>query len=96
MIHDKQVNESYFSTFNCFFIRYVILTFRPSEHCKPVFLKLGSEKGCQGFRETKTRNDGRVLLAVQNLHVQGDSNMTGTNCDLFTHKSSWSYLNHLV
>ena len=22
--------------------------------------------------------------------------MTGTNCDLFTHKSSWSYLNHLV
>jgi hypothetical protein len=22
--------------------------------------------------------------------------MTGTNCDLFTHKSSWSYLIHLV
>jgi hypothetical protein len=22
--------------------------------------------------------------------------MTGTNCDLFTHKSSRSYLNHLV
>jgi hypothetical protein len=22
--------------------------------------------------------------------------MTGTNCDLFTHKSSWSYSNHLV
>jgi hypothetical protein len=29
-------------------------------------------------------------------HVQGASNMTGTNCDLFTHKSSRSYLNHLV
>jgi hypothetical protein len=29
-------------------------------------------------------------------HVQGGSNMTGTNCDLFTHKSSRSYLNHLV
>jgi hypothetical protein len=28
--------------------------------------------------------------------VQGGSNMTGTNCDLFTHKSSRSYLNHLV
>jgi hypothetical protein len=28
--------------------------------------------------------------------IQGDSNMTGTNCDLFTHKSSRSYLNHLV
>jgi hypothetical protein len=22
--------------------------------------------------------------------------MTGTNCDFFTHKESWSYLNHLV
>jgi hypothetical protein len=30
------------------------------------------------------------------FHVQGVSNMTGTNCDLFTHKSSRSYLNHLV
>ena len=29
-------------------------------------------------------------------NVQGGSNMTGTNCDLFTHKSSRSYLNHLV
>jgi hypothetical protein len=30
------------------------------------------------------------------LEIQGGSNMTGTNCDLFTHKSSRSYLNHLV
>jgi hypothetical protein len=30
------------------------------------------------------------------FHIQGSSNMTGTNCDLFTHKSSRSYLNHLV
>jgi hypothetical protein len=28
--------------------------------------------------------------------IQGGSNMTGTNCDLFTNKSSRSYLNHLV
>jgi hypothetical protein len=28
--------------------------------------------------------------------ILGGSNMTGTNCDLFTHKSSRSYLNHLV
>jgi hypothetical protein len=27
---------------------------------------------------------------------QGGSNMTGTNCDLFTHKSFRSYLNHLI
>jgi hypothetical protein len=30
------------------------------------------------------------------VKVQGGSNVTGTNCDLFTHKSSRSYLNHLV
>jgi hypothetical protein len=30
------------------------------------------------------------------LYIQGGSNMTGTNCDLFTHRSSRSYLNHLV
>jgi hypothetical protein len=30
------------------------------------------------------------------IDIQGGSNMTGTNCDLFTHKSSRSYLNHLV
>jgi hypothetical protein len=30
------------------------------------------------------------------VNVQGGSNMTGKNCDLFTHKSSRSYLNHLV
>jgi hypothetical protein len=29
-------------------------------------------------------------------NVQGGSNRTGTNCDLFTHKQSRSYLNHLV
>jgi len=28
--------------------------------------------------------------------VQGGSNMTGTDCGLFTHKQSRSYLNHLV
>jgi hypothetical protein len=28
--------------------------------------------------------------------VQGGSNMTGTNCGLFTHNQSRSYLNHLV
>ena len=35
-----------------------------------VFLKLGSAKGCQGFRKTKMRNGGRVLLAVRNLCVR--------------------------
>jgi hypothetical protein len=28
--------------------------------------------------------------------IQGGSNMTGTNCDLFTQNQSRSYLNHLV
>jgi hypothetical protein len=33
---------------------------------------------------------------TRGLLVQGGSNMTGTNCDLLTHKSFRSYLNHLV
>jgi hypothetical protein len=42
----------------------------------------------------------RILLVSKHLlicvFVQGGSNMTGTNCDLFTHNQSRSYLNHLV
>jgi hypothetical protein len=51
-------------------------------------------------------DDHQIQSAVQPLsytaknsnriYVQGGSNMTGTNCDFFTHKSSRSYLNHLV
>jgi hypothetical protein len=37
-----------------------------------------------------------VLYNRYDDRLQGGSNMTGTNCDLFTHKSSRSYLNHLV
>jgi hypothetical protein len=37
-----------------------------------------------------------MLYEGEWLVVQGGSNMTRTNCDLFTHKSSRSYLNHLV
>ena len=36
----------------------------------PVFLRLNFGKGCQGFRETKMRKGGRVLLAVLNLYVR--------------------------
>lgn len=32
-----------------------------------LFLRLGSAKGCQGFRETKICTGGRVLVAVLNL-----------------------------
>ena len=39
-------------------------------YCRPVFLKLGSTKGCHGFQETKVHNGGRVLLAVLNLSVR--------------------------
>ena len=41
---------------------------------------------------------GKSLLHAGNrkFDIKGGSNMTGTNCDLFTHKSSRSYLNHLV
>ena len=37
-----------------------------------------------------------MLTTLRSSLIQRGSNMTGTNCDLFTHKSSGSYLNHLV
>jgi hypothetical protein len=37
----------------------------------------------------------REIIAVRS-DIQGGSNMTGTNCGLFTHNQSRSYLNHLV
>jgi hypothetical protein len=38
----------------------------------------------------------QLYVAAVHIDLQGGSNRTGTNCDLFTHKSSRSYLNHLV
>jgi hypothetical protein len=37
-----------------------------------------------------------IITITTIINIQGGSNMTGTNCDLFTHKSSRSYLNHLL
>ena len=47
---------------------------------------------------TGQRNMSSVLRFFKGtaVNIQGGSNMTGKNCDLFTHKSSRSYLNHLV
>jgi hypothetical protein len=36
------------------------------------------------------------IYHAQSINIQSGSNMTGTNCDLFTHNQSRSYLNHLV
>jgi hypothetical protein len=41
----------------------------------------------------KQKDSSTTLVYV---HIQGGSNMTGINCDLFTHRQSRSYLNHLV
>jgi len=40
--------------------------------------------------------DSPSLCRKLSLHVQGGSNMTGTDVARFTHKQSRSYLNHLV
>ena len=52
----------------CFW--YKATVFSVAVYCKSLFLKLGSAKGCQSFRETKMRNGGIILLAVQNLYVR--------------------------
>jgi hypothetical protein len=46
-------------------------------------------------RERKV-NGSLLPIWAERLKIQGGSNMTGTNCDLFTHNQSRSYLNHLV
>jgi hypothetical protein len=59
------------------------------------------------YSQVSVRNKLRLYLGnlrerfhLEELYVgkkiQGGSNMTGTDCDLFTHKLSRSYLNHLV
>jgi hypothetical protein len=64
-------------------------------------------EGQHGFRPGYSCESQIVMVCQDNADsldvgvrtdaiVQGGSNMTGTNCDLFTHKSSRSYLNHLV
>ena len=47
---------------------------------------------------SRTHNPSRLVATDRATTgiLQGGSNMTGTNSDLFTHKSSRSYLNHLV
>jgi uncharacterized membrane protein YsdA (DUF1294 family) len=47
-------------------------------------------------KEAERATDRQIRAVQHNTKLQGGSNMTGTNCDLFTHKSSRSYLNHLV
>jgi hypothetical protein len=69
----------------------------------------GPTKGRYGTWRIKTNDKLKKLITIKTIinyiksqrlgwfgHVQGGSNMTGTNCDLFTHKSSRLYLNHLV
>jgi len=36
------------------------------------------------------------LYKMQGIYIQGGSIMTGTDCGLFTHNQSRSYLSHLV
>jgi hypothetical protein len=58
--------------------------------------------GCLSFTSLKTCAHWVALPAARQplaqllIVIQGGSNMTGTNCDLFTHNQSRSYLNHLV
>jgi hypothetical protein len=53
-------------------------------------VRVSLEGGCGGAMRIRNQQQKGWLF------VQGGSNMTGTNCDLFTHNQSRSYLNHLV
>ena len=52
-------------------------------------------KPLEGFG-VRNHSETFTVLSFSRMLVQGGSNMTGTKCDLFTHRSSRSYLNHLV
>jgi hypothetical protein len=65
----------------------------PQENCLPVKsddVTLRKSADIEVFIKDKSNTHSC------DLKIQGGSNMTGTNCDLFTHKSSRSCLNHLV
>jgi hypothetical protein len=57
-----------------------------------IYCRSNTLANLQTYYCTKTK----YSIRITSCHIQGGSNMTGTNCDLFTHKSSRSYLNHLV
>jgi hypothetical protein len=49
---------------------------------------------CQELIESIKQLSGVYICVC--VYLQGGSNMSGTNCILFTHNQSRSYLNHLV
>jgi hypothetical protein len=56
---------------------------------------------CKYVVKTASLNKQRLISPtdespIEACDIQGGSNMTGTNCDLFTHNQSRSYLNHLL
>jgi hypothetical protein len=61
-------------------------------------LELDVEPRCSVLKAACSQRVGFLAPLVENLksQIQGGSNMTGTNCDLFTHNQSRSHLNHLV
>jgi hypothetical protein len=55
------------------------------------------KRDCSMWENISNADRVRQLRACWELmKIQGGSNMTGTNCDLFTYNQSRSYLNHLV
>jgi hypothetical protein len=57
---------------------------------------VGRRCDLQADNEGENPNAAQCYLYISCVLIQGGSNMTGTNCDLFTHNQSRSYLNHLV
>ena len=80
--------QGYFCVVMCELILYRYLLDR--KHTK---MKRGFEMKIP--LNSEMANELLVFRELSSVNIQGSSNMTGTNCDLFTHKQSRSYLNHL-
>jgi hypothetical protein len=73
----------------------LIVAFRSFANA-PKEKKEGNPQISFAFSNSSAVNCGSIPVHLTKILIQACSNMTGTNCDLFTHNQSRSLLNHLV
>jgi hypothetical protein len=98
--------ENVFNVLHCCLLNHdeigsnTTITFNVSTISELVVVPFKPVRFCSIANQTRSFNkilSALVIVTMVDLpFMQGGSNMTGTNCDLFTHNQSRSYLNHLV